>query len=132
MLMIVFATGAFGFLFSFLLLKAGVSAMWFRYPLAVGYIGVAACLYVVWTGPGLLAEVLVDGVLMSRIYRRMRIAGQTYWMTGALRRTWIPACLIALFLAIAGFAMQKIDPDAKSIGPVIEHVSGRALIPKND
>lgn len=36
MLLIVTATGAFGFLASFLMLKAGVDAMGIRYPLAVG------------------------------------------------------------------------------------------------
>lgn len=203
MLLIVSATGALGFLSSFLMLKAGVSTMALRYPLAVGlsYLaflallrlwlglhmtaapadaggdgygladavldmpsigpvdigggfsgdvspgdaigaldldelffvvvavaaigaGLLVCLYLVWAGPTLLAEVLVDGIVMSRIYRRMKIAGETYWMSGVLRRTWLPAISVAIFLAVAGFAMQKIAPDAKSIGPVAAHVIG--------
>jgi hypothetical protein len=203
MLLIVIVTGAFGFLFSFFLLHAGVIAMTLRYPLAVGFaylvflallrlwlkyqvtadssgtshggydvldatqclpdvvtgydggsasgpgstgdalgafdldelvfvvIAVAAifagflvCLYVVWTGPALLAEVLVDGLVMSRIYKRLKVTGPAYWLPGVLRRTWLPVVLVALFLAVAGFAMQTIAPSAKSIGPVIGHVLG--------
>jgi hypothetical protein len=206
MLLIVTATGVCGFLFSFFLLKAGVSSMALRYPLAVGlaYLvfltllrlwlhcqttgtdpvtnsddfsvvddvldmpdiesipdhgavptdgsaadalgaldpdelffvvlalaaicaGLLVCLYVVWTGPALLAEVLVDGLVMSRVYRRMKLAGQAYSMSGALRRTWLPVLFVAVFFAVAGFAMQKIDPDAKSIGPVLAHVLGKEL-----
>ena len=206
MLLIVSATGAFGILFSFLMLKAGVSAMCLRYPLAVGlaYLvflallrlwlscqmtdaspvtthddygvtdallnipdvgtgigrggtssdgsagdaiaaldldelffvviavvaicaGLLVCLYLVWTGPALLAEVLVDGLVMSRVYKTMKVAGQPYWMSGVLRRTWLPATLVAMFFAVAGFAMQKVSPDAKSIGPVVAHVIGKVL-----
>ena len=89
--------------------------------------GLLVCLYLVWTGPALLAEVLVDGLLMARVYTTMKGAGQSYWMSGALRRTWFPAILVAVFFAVAGFAMQKVCPDAKSIGSVIAHVIGREL-----
>lgn len=204
MLLIVCATGAAAFLFSFLLLKAGLTIMYARYPLAIGLaylvflvllrlwlnyessataadafdvgdgftqipdavasslergadsggatagdaaagafdldellfviIAVAAlaagllvCLYVVWSAPALLAEVLVDGVVMSRIYKKLKVGGQSYWVFGALRRTWIPAVLVALFFALAGFAMQRIEPNARSIGQVISYVTGKLL-----
>ena len=201
MLLIVSATGAFGFLFSFLMLKVGVSAMWLRYPLAVGFsyfmflsllrmwlslqvswasahthydavdgfldvghfvpdsvfdgasgggpagdavgaldfdewifvavavaalcVGFLVCVYLVWAGPSLLAEVLVDGFVMSRVYKRMKVTGKAYWVSGALRRTWIAAVLVAVFFGVAGFAMQKIVPGAHSIGPVVERVMDR-------
>ncbi len=206
MLLIVSATGAFGFLFSFLMFKMGISAMWLRYPLAAGlsYLvflgllrlwlgyqmsqvspggpgdhystgdaildvadistnldatgmsgdgavdhalgvfdldevifvviavvallsGIVVCLYVVWTGPALLAEVLVDGLVMSGIYRRMKVTDQSDWVSGTLRRTWIPAILVAISFAVAGFAMQKIAPNAHSIGQVVKHVAGKVL-----
>jgi len=206
MLLIVSATGAFGFLFSFLMLKMGITAMWLRYPLTTGlsYLaflgllrlwlgyqmsqvppggpgdhystgdaildiadagtnfgglgssgdgnvdhplgvldleevmfvvlavaaisaGILVCLYVVWTGPAFLAEVLVDGLVMSGIYRRMKVPDQSYWMSGALRRTWIPAVLVAVSFAVAGLAMQMIAPNAHSIGQVVKHVAGKVL-----
>ena len=88
--------------------------------------GLLVCLYVVWTGPALLAEVMVDGFVMARVYKKMKSSGQAYWISGALRRTWLPAVLVAVFFAIAGFAMQKLVPDAKTIGHVIEHIIKKA------
>lgn len=82
--------------------------------------GALICAYIVWTAPGLLAEVMVDGLVMSRVFRRLRLRGQAYWATGVLRRTWLPALLAALFFGIAGFALQRVVPEAQSIGPVIE------------
>ena len=157
MTLIVSATGAAAFLFSFLMLWAGLGAMGIRYSLAVGlaylvfllllrlwlsyttsnessalseslldvadglrltpdivntireggagggaiadaggalsfdefvFVLVAAaavaagflvCIYVVWTAPALLAEVMVDGLVMSRILKRMNLRGGAYW-----------------------------------------------------
>jgi hypothetical protein len=76
----------------------------------------------IWTAPALLAEVAVDGIIMARIYKKLKVKDEQYWLTGAIRRTWIPALLIALFFSVAGFAMQKAVPGAKSVGPVIQHI----------
>ncbi|MCL4181771.1 MAG: hypothetical protein KJ072_29055 [Verrucomicrobia bacterium] len=200
MTLIVSATGAAAFLFSFLMLWAGLGAMGIRYALAVGlaylvfllllrlwlsyttsnesstlseslldvadglrltpdvanticdggaiadaggalsfdefvFVLVAAaavaagflvCLYVVWTAPALLAEVMVDGLVMSRILKRMNLRGGAYWASGALKRTWLPALLAVLFFGIAGFALQRVVPEADSIGPVIQSLLSRA------
>ena len=204
MLLIVLATGALGFLCSVILLHLGCSAMYLRYPLAVGlaylaflgflrlwlhyyatdspslisrddytsadgildaadlttnvipdvasgtdtasdalgvfdwdeltfvliaaaaiFAGLLVCLYVIWTAPALLAELLVDSVVMASLYRRMRLARDSFWAVGALRRTWFAAVLLAGFFALAGFAFHQIDPQAKSIGPVIHQLCGR-------
>lgn len=193
MLVMLALTGAAGFLFSFLMLKAGTDSMAIRYPFAVAlsYLvfllllrvwmsgllpdvgdacgqvicdagpppeldgaggeiageaagaldfdelvlvlivlaalcaGLAICLYIVWTAPALLAEVLVDGVVMTAIYRKMRVAGGQYWVYGALRRTWIPAVVLAGLFAIAGYAMLQFAPHAHSIGQFVSSLSGR-------
>lgn len=204
MLLIIWGTGMAGFLFSFLLLRAGLSAMWLRYPLAVGLaygvflvllrmwlsyqesrqtgsgsdgdldigqpsledfrglgrgsdIGgsggsgggdgwgvldpgdavwllvilaalasvVLICGYVIWTAPGLLAEVLVDGLIMARFYRRLRTRNHSHWIDGALRRTWFPAASVGLLFALAGYAMHKLVPTAESIGPVFAYIVER-------
>ena len=62
---------------------------------------------------------------MSRVYKRMRVAGQSHWVSGVLRRTWLPVLLLAVSFAVAGFAMQKIAPEAKSIGAVVAHGMGK-------
>ncbi len=199
MFVIVLVTGAAGFFFSFLMLKAGIETMWIRYPLAVGFAyvlfllllrvwmalvelrarqvhifdvvdvadlsleilddgidggdvaggaadaldvdelglgsialvalaaGIIVCLYVIWIAPALFAEILVDGVLMTAIYKKIRAGERPYWVYGAVRRTWIPALLLAAFLGMAGFVMQRLVPDARSIGPVVADIVNRAL-----
>ncbi len=201
MFIIVSVTGAAAFLFSFLMLKTGLTAMWARYPLAIGLAygvflallrlwltyeesgespvtladavdgaeglveitgavvnnmdgidsvvgpagdvanpfdldewifvviaiaalgaGLLVILHLVWTGPALLAEVFVDGLVMSRVYKKLKLADQSYWMFGALRRTWLPALLAAVFFSILGFVLQQLAPGATSIGPVISHI----------
>jgi hypothetical protein len=193
MLIIVLATGACGFLFSFILLRLGLETMWIRYPVAVGlaYLvfflllrlwlvfggvplsgsdvldaadvsldiastvgevgsgtaegasasdaasaldaaefwplvaiagllgGIIACLYVIYTAPSLLAEVVVDGALVSALYSRLKKGECPHWVYGAIRRTWVPALVAAIFFGVAGFALAKAVPGAHSIGEVI-------------
>ena len=199
MLMIVTATGAAGFLFSFALLHLGVETMWIRYPVAVtmaysvfllllrlwlayqsailagdggggggfadlldipvdeiadvlqlgtdhaGDIGsgagiadifdldeivflivavvaiigaLAASLYIVYMAPALFAEVLVDGFVVTCLYRRLKKGEPRHWIYGAVRRTWIPALVTVLLFGLAGYAMQRLAPTANSIGDV--------------
>ena len=66
--------------------------------------------YLVWTGPALLAEGLVDGLVMSRVYKTMKVAGQPYWMSGVLRRTWLPATLVAVKERRWVFQLALLDP----------------------
>ncbi len=49
-----------------------------------------------------------------------------YWLTGAIRRTWLQAGAVAFFFGVAGFALQQVAPEARSIGPVIQQVSRRS------
>jgi hypothetical protein len=83
--------------------------------------GAAVCAYVIWTAPVLFAEVLVDGAIMARVYRRMRIRIEAGWGLSAIRRTWVPALLLVAFMAIAGTAMEHLAPGAHSIGAVVDH-----------
>ena len=36
------------------------------------------------------------------------------------------AFLNDLFISVAGFALQKIAPEAKSVGPVVQHIFKKA------
>lgn len=83
--------------------------------------GLAVCAYVVWTAPALFAEILVDAAVMTGVYKKLERTDASFWVLGAFRRTWIPALLLALFLGTVGMAMEKIAPEAKSIGPVLHH-----------
>ncbi|HYO16255.1 MAG TPA: hypothetical protein VE685_23905 [Thermoanaerobaculia bacterium] len=85
-----------------------------------------ASLYVVWAAPTLLAEILVDGVLLAGFYRRLHDPGQPNWMIGAVRRTWVPVLVTALLFAVAGGILQAKYPEARSIGAVWEQFSSNA------
>lgn len=73
--------------------------------------------WVVWTAPVLLAEVLVDGLVMAALYRRLkRAGGPSHWLLGAVRRTWVSALLSALLFSVAGGLLHRAVPEARSIG----------------
>ncbi|MGA1235535.1 MAG: hypothetical protein ACO34E_01585 [Limisphaerales bacterium] len=84
--------------------------------------GAVVCAYVVWTAPVLLAEIFVDGLVMAKIYRKVRIHADSGWTRPAIRRTWVAATLLTAFMAIAGVAMEHLAPGAHSIGAVIDHL----------
>ena len=85
--------------------------------------GLVASLYVVYIAPALLAEILIDGVLLVGLYRRVKDNEQRYWLQAAVRRTLLPALLCAMFFAVAGYALQKAVPEAHSIGDVWKHIT---------
>ena len=82
-----------------------------------------AVLYVVYVAPALLAEILVDGVLVGGLYKQLKGVEQRYWLRAAVRRTLLPALLTAIFFSVAGYAMQNAAPRARSIGEVWEQMA---------
>jgi hypothetical protein len=88
--------------------------------------GLVASLYVIYIAPALLAEILIDGVLLVGLYRRVKHIEQRHWLQAAVRRTLLPALLCTVCFAIAGYAMQKAVPEAHSIGDVWKHLTRSA------
>lgn len=82
---------------------------------------IGASLYVVIIAPELLAEVLLDGVLATVIYRRLRAGERRYWADSALSRTWVPVLVVAIFFVIAGAACQWYAPEATTLAEVFRH-----------
>jgi len=76
----------------------------------------AASIYVVYIAPGLFAEILVDGVLIAGLYRRLRGGNPQHWLATAVGNTYLPFLGLALSLAIGGYIIQWIAPEANSIG----------------
>ncbi|CAN7303005.1 hypothetical protein [Massilia sp. LjRoot122] len=91
-------------------------------PLAVILLalGIAlSSLFVVWSAPILFAEILVDALLATGLYRRLRVLEPRHWMVGAVKRTLLPFVLTTLFVAGAGLVMQAYVPGARSLGEVL-------------
>lgn len=90
---------------------------WFLVIAIVLVIGLLiVSLYIIYIAPLLLAEILIDGVLLMGLYKRVKYIDQGHWLRAAVRRTIIPALVIALLFSVAGFAMQRVVPEAQSIG----------------
>lgn len=85
--------------------------------------GLLSTFYVIYIAPGLLAEILVDGALLAGLYRRVKRIDERHWLRAAVRRTVLPAALVALFFSVAGFAMHHAVPNAHTMGDVLQHVT---------
>lgn len=86
--------------------------------------GLLASLYIVYIAPALLAEILVDGLLVASLYKRVKGIERRHWLRAAVRRTVVPALLAAMFFGIAGYALKRVAPEARSIGEVWRYTRG--------
>jgi hypothetical protein len=107
--------------FSFDLEGAGFLVLLAALLVAVAALG--AAVWILWIAPGLLAEVLVDGLVLAALYRRLRQPQPTGWLTGAVRRTCVPALIVAVLLSGAGALLHQAVPGACSIGAAWKAVS---------
>lgn len=115
------SSGSTGFSFDFDLDDAWVLIV----VIAALAVAASAALYIVYIAPVLLAEIMLDGVLMAALYKRVKRIEHRHWLRTALLRTWWLAMLVVVIFAIAGFAMQKAAPEARSIGEFWQNVTDR-------
>lgn len=89
--------------------------------LALSVMGAAllAVFYVVYAAPVLMAEVVLDVLLVSGLYRRLRALKPQHWLSTAVRHTWLPVMVTTALVAAAGILFQRIAPHARSIGQVL-------------
>lgn len=95
---------------------------WLVLVALVAVAGFAAVAFVVYAAPVLLAEVALDAALVGTVYRRLRREDRGHWATTALRQTWAAAAVLVAFMAVLGFALQQLAPEAVSIGDVIRRI----------
>ena len=86
--------------------------------------GVIAVSSIVWTAPVLLAEVLVDALIVSTVSHQLSQTERRDWTATAIRRTWIPALVVIVTMVVSGWALQRIAPEAVSIGPALQAILG--------
>lgn len=82
-------------------------------------------LYVVYSAPTLLAELLLDGALSATLYRRLRGIERRHWVSTALRKTALPFALTALLLATVGWGLHSAAPGARSLGEAVHQFNAR-------
>lgn len=97
---------------------ADEGCVFFLLAVALVVAGTLAALYVVYAAPVLLAEILIEGMLLSGLYRGVKRArdGGGNWLGAAVRRTWLPVLLTLFTFAAAGYFLQRAAPRARSIG----------------
>jgi hypothetical protein len=81
--------------------------------------------YALWAAPALLAEVLVDALIVGTVSKQMGLLERRDWTATAIRRTWFPATVMILMLVVGGWALQQAVPDARSIGPAVQALATR-------
>lgn len=89
-------------------------------------VGVAfSSVYVIYSAPTLLAELLLDGALSASLYHRLRGIERHHWMSTALRKTALPFLLTGLALVAAGWGLQTAAPGARSLGEAVHAITHR-------
>ncbi len=84
--------------------------------LVVVVLVLSALIYVVWIAPVLFAELMIDAALVGGLYGSVKGVQRTHWLLTALRKTAIPAVIVAILFVIAGVAMEAANPEATTIG----------------
>jgi hypothetical protein len=87
---------------------------------------VLSALFVVYSAPALLAEILVDAMLSASLYRRLQGLDQKHWLETAIRRTVLPFVLTTIIVTICGISIGRIVPGAHSLGEALVMAKGAA------
>lgn len=97
-------------------LDVGEGCFWIVIPI-IAIVGVIfAMFYVVYVAPVFLAEILVDALLLAGLYKRLKGIGPRHWLRAVVRRTLLPVMIATALFIAAGYLMQRIAPEAHSIG----------------
>jgi hypothetical protein len=82
-------------------------------------------LYLVWSGPALLADVAFQAMLAGGLIKSTHSWRDASWETRLLRATWIPfAIVVALAVAMA-MVGAHLFPDARTLGDMLRELGGR-------
>jgi len=79
-----------------------------------------ASVWVVWSAPVLMAELLVDAAIAGGLYRRMQgMQVQGWWRVCVTHTSWLLLGLL-LFFAVLGWLAQELVPGASHLLQVIQ------------
>ncbi len=78
-----------------------------------------AGVWVVWSAPVLMAELLVDAAIAGGLYRRMQGMQQQGWWRVCVSHTTWPLLGLLLFFAMPGGFAQELAPGATPLLQVI-------------
>lgn len=83
----------------------------------IGMIGTATTAVVtfVMAGPEFIAEVFLDAVVITMLYRHLKTAAKEHWLGTAVRRTWKSVLMTAAALALFGMILNILAPNSHSL-----------------
>jgi len=102
----------------------GDDLFWLLVALAAALASVFAIAYVIYIAPTLMSEAALNAAVAGRVYRGLQRRESHHWTTDMLRRTALPAAVVVISLGLAGYALQRVAPEAQSIGGVWYHLRG--------
>jgi hypothetical protein len=73
-------------------------------------------------GPGFLAEVFLDAVVVSMLYRHLQNVAREHWLGTAVRKSWSSVAMAAVALGVVGFCLDESAPGSHSIGPAVKEL----------
>jgi len=79
-----------------------------------------ASVWVVWSAPVLMAELLVDAAIVGGLYRRMQGMGAQGWWRLCLSHTFWPLLGLVVFFAALGWGAQQLAPEAVNLMQVVQ------------
>jgi hypothetical protein len=79
-----------------------------------------ASVWVVWSAPVLMAELLVDAAIAGGLYRRMQGMHEQGWWRVCVSHTVWPLIGLLLFFAVLGWLAQELVPGASHLLQVIQ------------
>jgi hypothetical protein len=77
---------------------------------------------IIATGPTLLAELLVDGVLLTGMSQRTGYVQGPHWLSSVLGRTLPWAIVLILVFGFAGWALESLMPGAHTMGQIFHRL----------
>jgi hypothetical protein len=103
----------------------GDDLVWLLVALAAAFAALIAIGYVIWIAPILLAEAIVNGAVAGKVYHGLRKKEDDFWTSQIFKRTVVSGAVVILCAFVAGYAFNKIAPEARSIGGVWAHLQNR-------
>jgi uncharacterized membrane protein YedE/YeeE len=85
-------------------------------PIAIIASVIVAIGAVIFAAPELLAEVFLDAVLISALYKRIQHLERRHWLAAVFKRTWLPVLVVLIIFAGAGALIQSYVPEVHSVG----------------
>jgi hypothetical protein len=102
----------------------GDDLFWIIVVVVAAFGGAIAIGYVIYIAPTLLAEAIVNGAVAGKVYHGMQKQDHEFWTEQIFKRTIVSGVAVIVCAIAAGYAFNRIAPEAVSIGGVLAHLGG--------